>query len=233
MFEPFKAASTNAKILHVFLLLFVFMSWISTIVTFSSPLAEFDSSELFLFSGHYKAYWNHLDTDAVNHPSGRESVSEILGGGCKAGSEATLAFAIFAFILSLFHWNLLLARIGGWNFPSVRDSYHSVTLEMLLAMGTWFCFFVQVCVWGGSCYTSMRSSSLIHNLKPTGFSYMLACFFFLLAVIVGYVRVRQNSDLALGNGANKAGSNSSYREEESVHSSEDSGSYSYQGSAAL
>jgi hypothetical protein len=60
-FEPFKAASTNAKVIHVLLLLFLFLSWVSTMVTFGSTLHT--------VTGYYnntptsvslKFYWNQL-----------------------------------------------------------------------------------------------------------------------------------------------------------------------------
>lgn len=237
MFEPFKVASRNAQILHVVLFLFALMSWISTIVTFNNSLMEFsDNVQVFgvQFSLHTKVYWNHayIYSDNANHQPD-SSISSVLGGGCKAGAEAALAFAVFAFLLLLALCNILAARIGGWSFPGVRDTHHSITLEMLLAMGAWFCFFIQVCSFGGACFTQARNTSNYYDVKATGFAYMLSCFFFLLVVIVGYVRMRQNSDLALGNGASKAGSSqSSYSEPES-HGSDEAGSYSYQGSAAL
>jgi len=38
MFEPFKAAPTGAKVANVLILLFLFLSWVSTMVTFGSVL---------------------------------------------------------------------------------------------------------------------------------------------------------------------------------------------------
>ena len=61
-FEPFKAASTNAKVLHLLLLVFLFISWVSTMVTFGSTLHTVTGYDTAVPSQHVSLqyYWNQL-----------------------------------------------------------------------------------------------------------------------------------------------------------------------------
>ena len=74
MFEPFRAAPTGAKIANVLILLFLFLSWVSTMVTFGSVLHKQDqtfcldtgcsattTSTLNFYWDHYTASGGYLD----------------------------------------------------------------------------------------------------------------------------------------------------------------------------
>ena len=59
MFEPFRAAPTGAKIANLLILLFLFLSWVSTMVTFGSVLHRM--SEYYQNVGDPNTYYAHLD----------------------------------------------------------------------------------------------------------------------------------------------------------------------------
>jgi len=213
MFEPFGAASTPAKIVNILILLFVFLGWVSTMVTFSRPMHHV-SVNAFSFSGGLDFYWDHLNVNdgqgnqaniGYNNDGLRDDDNNVGLSGCDSGGKATLAFAVFAFLAFLIHVPLAFCRVAGLNFPLARDTQHSLYIELILTAVEFFCFFLQVCIWGGSCYSPSRSIPGSINTKD-GFGLMLAAFFFLLFNLITYFMMRVNENLVLGNGASRGGS---------------------------
>jgi len=71
MFEPFRAAPGSAKIANVILLLFVFLSWVSTMVTFGSVLHRLSANYFEPIDGNtYTAsadfYWDHYSLSSTD-----------------------------------------------------------------------------------------------------------------------------------------------------------------------
>ena len=67
MFDPFRTASTAGKVSTVLILLFLFLSWVSTMVTFGSVLHNINVT---LLDGSYRTldfYWDHAH---YNGPDG-------------------------------------------------------------------------------------------------------------------------------------------------------------------
>ena len=88
----------------------------------------------------------------------------------------------------------------------IRDTQHSLSVEMALLGVEWFCFFLQVCIWGGTCYTPSRSLPGISSssISGQGFGLMIAAFFFLLILAVFYFLMRGNDGLVMGNGSSRS-----------------------------
>jgi len=179
VFEPFRSASGTAQIVHVFLLLFLFIAWVSTMVTFGGILHS---------AGGLDFYWDHAST-----PFGSASYS----GSCKSGGDATLAFAVFAFLAFLIHLPLAWARVAG--FSLVRDTQTSIKYEFYLSLIEDFCFFLQTCIWGGTCWNQTSS--------PTGKGYglIIASFFFLLINTFFYFMMMRTESWVIGVGASRSG----------------------------
>ena len=53
--EPFKTAPRNAQILTVFMVLFLFLAWVSTMVTFGSSMHSLSDNGI---SADF--YWDHI-----------------------------------------------------------------------------------------------------------------------------------------------------------------------------
>ena len=113
---------------------------------------------------------------------------------------------IFAFLAFLIHIPLAVCRVAGLNFPMARDTQHSLYIELVLSSIELFCFFLQCCIWGGSCYSPSRS---VASPTGVGFGLIIACFFFLLINEVLYFMMRTNDNLVMGNGATRGGGGSS------------------------
>jgi hypothetical protein len=98
-------------------------------------------------------------------------------------------------------------RVAGFNFPMVRDPQHSLAVETALTGLEWFCFFLQVCIWGGTCYSKSNSLPLISSssISGQGFGLMIACFFFLIINGIFYFLMRGNEALQVGNGSRSSG----------------------------
>lgn len=95
MFEPFQAAPTSAKVVNVFILLFLFLSWVSTMVTFGSVLHSLTDANV--PNGPITAdfYWNHLNI-GIPGQSGNN-----IAYGQSAAAGPHMAAAMCA---SLFPW---------------------------------------------------------------------------------------------------------------------------------
>ena len=71
MFEPFRAAPGSAKIATILILLFIFLSWVATMVTFGSVLHRMSETLADVQSGtpytfHYDFYWDHYVLSSPN-----------------------------------------------------------------------------------------------------------------------------------------------------------------------
>ena len=97
--------------------------------------------------------------------------------------------------------------MAGLNFPLARDTQHSLYIELVLNSIELFCFFLQVCIWGGACYSPTRS---VASPVGVGYGLIIACFFFLLITELLYFMMRTNDNLVMGNGATRGGSSGAY-----------------------
>ena len=111
---------------------------------------------------------------------------------------------IFAFLAFLIHLPLTFCRVVGLNHPLARDTQHSLYIELVLSCIEWFCFFLQVCIWGGACFSPSRNASGA-SVTGKGYGLMIASFFFLTINTVAYFLMRSNEGLVLGNGASRGG----------------------------
>ena len=114
-----------------------------------------------------------------------------------------LCVQIFAFLAFLIHIPLALSRVAGFSFPLARDTQHSLYIELVLSSIELFCFFLQTCIWGGTCFSAARSAG---SVTGVGYGLIIACFFFLLINELFYLLMRSNDDLVLGNGATRGDS---------------------------
>lgn len=204
MFEPFKNATRGAQIVHVLLTLFLFLSWVSTMVTFGSSMMKVHHGDADLdFSWRTIKRSIYLNGHINDEVSVRD-YNEV----CASGGEAALAFAVFAFLAFLIHIPMFIARMAGLSFPMIRDAAHSMTIEFYLTCLEFFCFFIQVCVYGGTCFTYARNNFI--SVTGTGFGLMLSCFFFLIICLIFYVMMRSNTSYAVGDGSGKASDHTGY-----------------------
>ena len=143
---------------------------------------------------------------------------------------------IFAFLAFLIHIPLAFCRMSGLSFPLARDTQHSLYIELVLSSIEFFCFFLQTCIWGGTCFSPSRSAG---SVTGVGYGLIIACFFFLLINELLYFLMRGNDDLVLGNGATRGGGGGggAYSNDGADHGGGDYGggsesqpTFSYQGS---
>jgi len=173
-------------------------------VTFGSVLHRMHETDDVDGSVTLDFYWDHWSiSNLVNGKYSNDAFNEFIGSNnCKSGGDATLAFAIFAFLAFLIHITTAFCRVAGFNFPLARDTQHSLYIELVLSSIELFCFFLQVTIWGGTCFTASRSAG---SVTGVGYGLIIACFFFLIINEILYVMMRSNDDLVLGNGATRGG----------------------------
>ena len=141
-------------------------------------------------------------------------------------SPCALCWQIFAFLAFLIHIPLAVSRVAGFSFPLARDTQHSLYIELVLSTLELFCFFLQTCIWGGTCFSPSRSAG---SVTGVGYGLIIACFFFLIINELLYFLMRSNDDLVLGNGATRGGGGGAYSGDAGGYSG-DSGGYSGGGS---
>jgi len=208
MFEPFLVAPFKAKVAHAWIAFSLFLTAVSTLVTFESTLHTIDGP-LVISQSNYAFQARSINFNWKNPEYGDYKRLHVNGqsfDSCSSAGDATLAFAIFSLLLCLILLiPMFVARIAGFNFPTVKDVQQSLNYEIIAMSVIWFCFFIQTCAWG-VCFTQSRN---VDGATVTGKGYglIIACFFFQLFVtipIYAWIRFHQE-DWMIGIGANRSG----------------------------
>ena len=100
MFEAWGAASMAGKAANLWILLIVFLSWVSTMVTFGSVMHRLSTGDgSAIGTVHADFYWDHLHLSQSGVPDENYSYSDSALNqfgisSCKGGGDGTIAFAV-------------------------------------------------------------------------------------------------------------------------------------------
>jgi len=195
--EPIPAVRPlKALILHGSFLLLQFLSWISTIIVFSSIIhtATFDS-----YSKAY-CFWDHVEENGMSYSYEDYMLFQNINLGiknCQNAGKGLVAMQSLAFITLITTMFLTVIRSIGKTdaVPFIRTNTKSVFVEACLSGASSLLFFISLLIWGSGCYSTFQSVSNA-QVRAVGFAFTIVCFFFLMisTAIIFFIRKDVSDD---------------------------------------
>lgn len=188
-------AVSGPKAFTTIALVTFFLTWVACCVHFGSPLQLCVGNAGF----GYVFYWNGADNKVLGNEAfySYDTLFDMSNGQdiwkqCLNGGRGLLAFSVLSFFVLIVLMGLSIMRLIGkeHKVPKIGASLLTyLTVELVLSFIVSFFFFLNVIIWGGSCFSSARSYCTDNGNYPfagTGYGYTIFAF---LAVLIGTILI--------------------------------------------
>jgi len=159
------------KLLTISLGIGAFLTWVGCCVGFGGVLSTATLSG-------FNAEFTYLKVSYGSNSYAFDSI-EVSGLGisdCAGSGKGMVAMLVFAFFALTPALALYLLRIvNQWILGFGEKA--SLQIEAVLHAAALFFYFLAVCIYGGGCFSNIRSSNYFKDVAGTGFGYIIFCFF--------------------------------------------------------
>jgi len=184
--------------LNGLLCVLLFLNLTGTFVSFGGVLIKANAEGY----GTVRLYYDRLEGPGLSMPYADAPNS--LGGACKHPGRGMVAMMVFALFSLVVQSVAAALRLTGRDFGSEKlrnmPLFMRMTYELYASFVSILFIFLGVTIFGGGCFSQVKSAIDLNNVRATGFVYLVFCLFFAIGAsgLLVYLRKHEHTSYHVG-----------------------------------